>query len=104
FLAPGSLGWGNPGDGRCTGRLLETIVQGKTGWTYPVGDVEALTACLEEAIDSPEEAKRRAMAGRAMVQARFEEKLVFDRFHDVVTEQINETRKSAGSREVASPV
>ena len=99
-----ALACGIPVIAAATGGLLETIVQGKTGWTYPVGDVEALTACLEEAIDSPEEAKRRAMAGRAMIQAQFEEKLVFDRFHDVVTEQINETRKSAGSREVASPV
>src|SRR5207249_9321441 len=66
-----ALACGVPVGATATGGLSETIVDGETGWTYPVGDVERLTACLEEAIDNPEEAKRRAMVGRAMVQARF---------------------------------
>jgi len=76
-----------------TGGLSETIVDAETGWTYPVGNVERLTRQLEEVLDNPGEAKRRAMAGRAMVKARFEEHRVFDQFVDLVKQAAGLTRK-----------
>jgi len=80
-----ALACGVPVIASATGGLSETIVDRETGWTYPVGDVERLTRCLKEALDNPAEAKRRAMAGRTMVQARFEEHRVFHEFVDLVT-------------------
>src|SRR5205814_9130937 len=87
-----------------TGELSETIVDAETGWTYPVGNVERLTRQLEEVLDNPGEAKRRAMAGRAMVKARFEEHRVFDQLVDLVTEEIGLRRTAAGSKQFASIV
>lgn len=61
------------------GGLRETVVDGETGWTYPVGDVVTLTRCITAALDHPEEARRRAAAGRKVVVERFERAGVFDR-------------------------
>jgi glycosyltransferase involved in cell wall biosynthesis len=59
------------------GGLRETIMDGRTGWTYPVGDAEALAGCIAAALDDPTEAARRAAAGRQMVRACFERELAF---------------------------
>jgi glycosyltransferase involved in cell wall biosynthesis len=61
------------------GGLRETIVEGETGWTYPVGDAAALASAMEEALTRRDEAGRRARAGRRMVEERFERRLAFDR-------------------------
>ena len=61
------------------GGLKETIVDGATGWTYPVGDAAALAHAMKEALTRREEARRRAQAGRRMVLERYERSLVFDR-------------------------
>ncbi|MCZ6916711.1 MAG: glycosyltransferase family 4 protein [Gemmatimonadetes bacterium] len=60
-----------------TGGLRETIKDGTTGWTYPVGNVTALAAQIEDVLDRPDEAARRAAAGRAMVVADYERDGVF---------------------------
>jgi glycosyltransferase involved in cell wall biosynthesis len=76
------------------GGLLETVIEGETGWTYPNGDVEALVAAIEAALDHPEEARRRAMAGREMVVSRFEREMVFrtleNRIHAALRSSLNE--------------
>jgi glycosyltransferase involved in cell wall biosynthesis len=61
------------------GGLKETIVDGATGWSYPVGDAPALAHAMEDALTRREEARRRTQAGRRMVLERFERNLVFDR-------------------------
>ena len=66
------------------GGLRETIVDGVTGWTYPPGDAAALARCIADALSHPEEAKRRARAGRVMVRERYERRMVFDRLMEVV--------------------
>jgi glycosyltransferase involved in cell wall biosynthesis len=58
------------------GGLRETITP-ITGWSYPVGDIEALANCIREVISNPEEAEKRAKAGREMVQATYDSTLVF---------------------------
>lgn len=59
------------------GGLRETIVPGETGWTYPVGDVDALGTAMAAALDDPAEAARRAAAGRTMVERRYARDRVF---------------------------
>lgn len=61
------------------GGLRETIIDGETGWTYPVRDASTLADAMTQALTRREEARRRAQAGRRMVLARFERRLVFDR-------------------------
>lgn len=60
------------------GGLRETILDGVTGWTYPVGDAPALAARIATVIDHPVEAARMAAAGRALVLERFERGYAFD--------------------------
>jgi glycosyltransferase involved in cell wall biosynthesis len=59
------------------GGLLETVIDGRTGWTYPVGDAVALAARIGEALDDPAEAARRARAGRELVLREYEREIVF---------------------------
>ncbi|HWR13917.1 MAG TPA: glycosyltransferase family 4 protein [Terriglobales bacterium] len=66
------------------GGLRETVVDGHTGWTYPVGDHHALAARVREVIAKPEEAKRRAREGRTLVVQKFDRRRVFDDFSDLV--------------------
>lgn len=65
------------------GGLRETIVEGETGWSVPAGDAAALARAIADALDHPEQARRRAAAGRAMVARRFERRAVFDRLFEV---------------------
>jgi glycosyltransferase involved in cell wall biosynthesis len=61
------------------GGLKETIIDGETGWTYPVGDAGRLAQTIEEALGNPVEAQRRAAAGRRLVCAQYERRAVFNR-------------------------
>ena len=60
------------------GGLRETIVDGETGWTFAVGDSQALASCLRDVLDHPDEGLRRARNGRAMVQRSYEGTAAFD--------------------------
>jgi glycosyltransferase involved in cell wall biosynthesis len=60
------------------GGLKETIIDGRTGWSYPVGDDEALACALRDVIQRSDEAKSRAKAGRRLVQQRFDRAVVFE--------------------------
>jgi glycosyltransferase involved in cell wall biosynthesis len=66
------------------GGLRETVIDGRTGWTYPVGDWRALAACIAAALDDPVEAIRRATAGRELVRQHYDRRVVFDRLAKVV--------------------
>ena len=61
------------------GGLTQTIREGETGWSYPVGDARSLANAIECALTQPEEAGRRARAGRDMVVADYEREVVYDR-------------------------
>jgi glycosyltransferase involved in cell wall biosynthesis len=76
------------------GGLPETVIDGRTGWVYPVGQPEVLAGQVVEVLDDPDEARRRAAAGRALVCERYEQKLVFDQLQRVVTERL-EARPSS---------
>ena len=65
------------------GGLKETIVDGRTGWTYPAGDAAALARCILAATQDPAEAARRAAAGRAMVRRCYGPGPAFERLEEV---------------------
>lgn len=67
------------------GGLRETIVDGQTGWSYPVGDVQALANRIQAVIDNPPEAERRAALGRRLVQERYDSEVVFERLERILT-------------------
>jgi glycosyltransferase involved in cell wall biosynthesis len=65
------------------GGLKETIDE-STGWSYPVGDVEALITCIREVCANPNLATDRARKGRQLVQEVYDSTLVFNRFATIV--------------------
>jgi glycosyltransferase involved in cell wall biosynthesis len=66
------------------GGLKEIVVGACTGWTYPVGNPEALASRVEEVLDNPAEAERRAAAGREMVRRLYDRQVVFDRLETLI--------------------
>jgi D-inositol-3-phosphate glycosyltransferase len=70
------------------GGLRETVIDGRTGWSYPPGGAETLAARIAEVLDDPTEARRRAAEGRTLVRERYERRLVFDQLERVLSEAI----------------
>lgn len=83
-----ALACGTPVVATAVGGLREVVLDGVTGWTAPPGDPAALAEALRQALDRPEDARRRAAAGAAMVKARFDSQHVFDRLADLLAEPI----------------
>jgi len=72
-----ALACGTPVIASAVGGLLETIVDGKTGWTYPRGNARRLASAIREALTNVDEAARRTAQGREMVLERYERSIVF---------------------------
>lgn len=51
--------------------IPEVVVDGETGWLVPPEDPPMLARCLKEALADPAERRRRGLAGRERVLARF---------------------------------
>lgn len=66
------------------GGLKETIIDGLTGWSYPVGDSVSLAQAMVQALDDPAEAARRSSEGRKLVSSRFERNLVFQQLVNLI--------------------
>lgn len=62
-----------------TGGLSEVVEQGRSGWTVPPGDVEALAGALLGVLADPEGAARRAREGQRTATDRFSEDVWLDR-------------------------
>jgi glycosyltransferase involved in cell wall biosynthesis/SAM-dependent methyltransferase len=73
-----ALACGTPVVATAVGGLVETVQDGVTGWTVPPGNAAALASALRDALDHPEEARRRAAAGRKLVQTEYESNAAFD--------------------------
>jgi glycosyltransferase involved in cell wall biosynthesis len=88
-----SMACGTPVIAAAVGGLLETVIDGKTGWSYPVGDAAALAATIEEVLQNPEEAARRTAAGGEMVKEEYERSLVFDQLDDAIHSILRKGRR-----------
>jgi glycosyltransferase involved in cell wall biosynthesis len=90
-----ALACGVPVVAAATGGLPETIRAGRTGWTYPTGDVAALADCIREVMDDPAEAARRALAGRDLVAASYRHEDAFARLDEVCRRALDAPRVRA---------
>jgi len=79
-----ALACGVPVIATAVGGLKETVIDGRTGWTYPVGDDQRFAAAIAEAVANPVEAQRRAALGRQLVCERFDRQRVFRDFADLI--------------------
>jgi glycosyltransferase involved in cell wall biosynthesis len=86
------------------GGLKETILDGQTGWTYAVGDQEALVRCVEAVLDDPAEATRRATAGRKMVCARYDQQFVFEQLETMIWKGEESTSAEVDHEGVSIPL
>jgi glycosyltransferase involved in cell wall biosynthesis len=60
------------------GGLMDTIRDGDTGWTVPVGDPEALARAVRAVVADPAEAAARTARGRALVERVYARDVAFD--------------------------
>jgi glycosyltransferase involved in cell wall biosynthesis len=97
-----ALACGTPVVASAVGGLVETVVDGITGWTVPPGDAPALAAALRDALDHPDEGRRRAAAGREMVRGRFETGAAFDGLAAVLTAGSEMTSSTVDRRRTGS--
>lgn len=72
-----ALACGTPVVATAVGGLRETIIDGLTGWTHELSNPKDLAVKIAEMIDDPEESRRRAVNGRAMVCRDYERSTVF---------------------------
>ncbi len=79
-----ALACGVPVIASAVGGLRETIIDGQTGWTYPVGNSDALARCIEVVLDDPLEAARRASAGRDLVCTKYDRSVAFEQLLKVI--------------------
>lgn len=79
---------GTPVVATAVGGLKETVQDGVTGWTAPPGNADALAGALRQAIDRPDEARRRAAAGAALVRDRFDSRRAFDELADLLAHPV----------------
>jgi len=71
--------FGLPCVGTAAWAVPEMVVDGETGFTIPVDDVQALTARLVQLLDNPTLARAMGRAGRQRVEQRFTWERVVDR-------------------------
>jgi glycosyltransferase involved in cell wall biosynthesis len=77
------------------GGLKETVIDGRTGWSYPVGDAYALAKCIEEILDNPAESKRRCDEALRVVRERYDHRAAFDRLEAVIADDCRELAESS---------
>jgi glycosyltransferase involved in cell wall biosynthesis len=92
YSALEALACGVPVVATNVGGLAETVIDGVTGWSCPPRDARALADSLADAIDRPDEARRRALAGRQMVEQRYEAASAFRRFASLIQREMADSR------------
>ena len=73
-----AMACGLPVVASAVGGLRETVVDGQTGWTYPVGDSAGLARSIEQVLADPAEAAQRAARAREMVITTYSRRVVLD--------------------------
>jgi glycosyltransferase involved in cell wall biosynthesis len=76
------------------GGLAETVVDGVTGWTCPPGDADAMARRIAEVLDNPVEGRRRALAGRHMVEARYARERVFGDLRASIVHSVRQAERA----------
>ena len=75
------------------GSVPEVVEDGVTGWLAPPGDVDRLSACIEEAVRDPARTMRMGRAGRERVQRLFDwsrtARAIFDGIQDLAATRSN---------------
>lgn len=90
-----AMACGVPVVASAVGGLKETVIDGRTGWSYPPGDAHRLAKCIEEILDNPAEAERRSREGLQLVHDRFDHRDAFDRLEAVIANDCRHSGKGS---------
>jgi glycosyltransferase involved in cell wall biosynthesis len=83
-----AMAWGRPPVASAIGGLTEVVDDGKTGWTVPPGNADALRRTLETIIADPSPLSEMAVAGRRRYEMLFSKHAVAARIMAVVAEHL----------------
>ena len=86
-----AMACGVPVVASAVGGLKETVIDGRTGWSYPPGDAHQLAECIENILDNPAEAERRSREALRMVRDRYDHRAAFDRLEAVIADDIRQS-------------
>ncbi len=89
-----AMACGVPVVASAVGGLKETVIDGRTGWSYPVGDAHKLAKCIEEILDNPAEAERRSEEAIRMVRQRYDHRDAFDRLEGLIAHDCRQSGKT----------
>jgi glycosyltransferase involved in cell wall biosynthesis len=92
-----AMACGVPVVASAVGGLKETVVEGHTGWSYPVGDAYKLAKCIEEILDNPAEAESRSLEALRMVRERYDHRDAFDRLERVIARDCRQSAKASAT-------
>jgi lipopolysaccharide/colanic/teichoic acid biosynthesis glycosyltransferase len=76
--------------------VVDSVMDGVTGFTVPVGDAEALAGALGGLLASPESARQMGEAGRRWVTAEFQPERIWQGIDELYRELLNQTPCRAG--------
>jgi glycosyltransferase involved in cell wall biosynthesis len=99
-----ALACGTPVVAADVGGLRETIVEGKTGWTYRPGDAAGLAQAITAALDAGATGQTRIAAGRSLVSTTYDRPLVFERLRSVLDASGSPEHQDKHAAEVGSVV
>jgi glycosyltransferase involved in cell wall biosynthesis len=66
--------------------IPEAVIPGKTGWIAPPGDARDLAEAIMEALNNPQEARRRGHAGKRLVAKEFDSVTNYGRLKELLEE------------------
>jgi glycosyltransferase involved in cell wall biosynthesis len=87
---------GAPVIAAASGGLLDVVTDGRSGWTFRPGDPSTLARVIEEVAEQPDDAARRAEAGRRGATERFSPAAAAKAYAAVYAEAIDARARSRG--------
>ena len=72
--------------------LEDVVIEGQTGFVYPMGDTTAMARRLEELISSPDLCRDVAERGGDAVRSRFDWAIVGDRYRSLYDDLLGSSR------------
>ncbi|MEJ0021030.1 MAG: N-acetyl-alpha-D-glucosaminyl L-malate synthase BshA [Candidatus Doudnabacteria bacterium] len=84
-----TLSFGKPVLASNSGGIPEVMQHGRTGYLYPVGDVQSFTQGLDELIENPQERQKMGERGKVRAQSLFNTEKIVKEYFDFYQKTLN---------------